>query len=58
MESGQSTNGTDYGENRSIGGRIPKDDKEMIMSLATLRKDDPVGLVLNSIKICRPCKLN
>ena len=41
----------DMMEDRKIGGRIPKDDKEMIMSLATSRKDDPVGSVLNSIKI-------
>ena len=44
-ESGQSTHGTDHSNSRSICGRITKDDTEMIMSVATLRKEDPVGTV-------------
>ena len=35
---------------RLVNGRIPDNDKEMIVALATLNKDNPIGKTINAVK--------
>ena len=43
---------------RKIGDKLPKTDREMIIALATLTKDSPIGEVLNAGKIKDDFKQN